>query len=107
MRIPCSGRFEPEFIVQALTAGADGVFIGGCHLGDCHYKEGNHKAIKRFALTKRVLEELGIERDRVQLEWIAGSEGKRFAEAMSEFDATIRALGPSPFKGESKCLNQK
>ena len=107
VRVPCSGRFEPEFIVQALTAGADGVFIGGCHLGDCHYKEGNYKAIKRFALAKRVLEELGIERDRVQLEWISGSEGKRFAEAMSEFDATIRALGPSPFKGESKCLNQK
>jgi F420-non-reducing hydrogenase iron-sulfur subunit len=111
VRVPCSGRFEPEFIVTALKEGADGVFIGGCHPGDCHYKEGNYKAVKRFNLTKRVLVEMGIEPERVQLEWIAGSEGKPFSEAMNEFDAAIRALGSSPFNGNGKggvtCQNQK
>ncbi|HMK55896.1 MAG TPA: hydrogenase iron-sulfur subunit [Dissulfurispiraceae bacterium] len=111
VRVPCSGRFEPEFVATALKEGADGVFIGGCHFGDCHYKEGNYKAIKRFGLLRKVLDELGVEKQRVQLEWIAGSEGKRFSEAMNEFDAAIRAIGPSPYsdngKGGATCQNQK
>lgn len=99
VRVPCSGRITPEFIVEGLIKGVDGVFVGGCHFGDCHYKEGNYKAIKRFNLMMRILTELGVETDRVKLEWISGSEGKRFAEAMTEFDSTIRQLGPSPYKG--------
>ncbi|MCX7725198.1 MAG: hydrogenase iron-sulfur subunit [Thermodesulfovibrio sp.] len=99
IRVPCSGRVEPEFIAEALQRGADGVFIGGCHFGDCHYKEGNYKAIRRFKLLKRVLTELGVDPDRVQLEWISGSEGKKFAESMTAFDARIRELGPNPMKG--------
>jgi F420-non-reducing hydrogenase iron-sulfur subunit len=90
---------EPEFIAEALIRGADGVFIGGCHFGDCHYKEGNYKSIRRFNLFKRVATELGVEPDRIQLEWISGSEGKKFAESMTDFDAKIRELGPNPLKG--------
>ena len=96
IRVPCSGRVEPEFIVAALKNGADGVFVGGCHPGDCHYKEGNYKAIRRFILLKRVLTSMGVEPERVRLEWISGSEGKRFAEVMAEFDQTIREIGPNP-----------
>lgn len=98
VRVPCSGRIEPEFIVTALKKGADGVFVGGCHFGDCHYKEGNYKAIRRFNLLKRMLTEMGIEPERVRLEWISGSEGKRFAEVMTEFDKKIRELGPNPLR---------
>ncbi|SHJ77146.1 hydrogenase iron-sulfur subunit [Desulfofundulus thermosubterraneus] len=96
IRVPCSGRVEPEFIVAALKNGADGVFIGGCHPGDCHYREGNHRAIRRFILLKRVLTSMGVEPERVRLEWISGSEGKRFAKVMKEFNETIMALGPNP-----------
>lgn len=96
VRVPCSGSIEAEYIVEALHKGADGVLVGGCHPGDCHYKEGNHKALRRFNLLHRLLEDMGVEPERVRLEWISGSEGKRFAQVMNEFDATIRKLGPGP-----------
>jgi len=95
VRVPCSGSIEAEYVVEALNKGADGVLVGGCHPGDCHYKEGNHKAARRFKLLHRLLEDMGVEPERVRLEWISGSEGKRFAQVMNEFDATIRKLGPS------------
>ena len=98
VRVPCSGRVEPEFILEALINGADGVLIGGCHIGDCHYKNGNYKALRRFKMLHKVLTELGIEPERVRLEWIGGSEGVKFAEVMREFDATIRKLGPNPLQ---------
>uniref|UniRef100_A0A7C5PLX6 Hydrogenase iron-sulfur subunit n=1 Tax=Thermodesulfobium narugense TaxID=184064 RepID=A0A7C5PLX6_9BACT len=98
IRVPCSGRVEPEFVVEAFKKGADGVFIGGCHPGDCHYKEGNYKAIRRFDLLKRILIDMGIEKERFQLEWISGSEGKRFAEAMNAFEKNVRELGPCKVK---------
>jgi len=98
VRVPCSGRVEPEFILEALINGADGVLIGGCHLGDCHYKEGNYKVQRRFKMLHKVLTELGIEPERVRLEWIAGSEGLKFAEVIKEFDFTIRKLGPNPLR---------
>ncbi|AEE14946.1 methyl-viologen-reducing hydrogenase delta subunit [Thermodesulfobium narugense DSM 14796] len=98
IRVPCSGRVEPEFVVEAFKRGADGVFIGGCHPGDCHYKEGNYKAIRRFDLLKRILIDMGIEKERFQLEWISGSEGKRFAEAMTAFEKNVRELGPCKVK---------
>ncbi len=98
VRVPCSGRVEPEFVIEALLNGADGVLIGGCHPGDCHYKEGNYKALRRYEWLKKIIEELGIEPERVRLEWIGGSEGLKFAEVMKEFDATIRKLGPNPLK---------
>ena len=100
VRVPCSGRVEPEFILEALINGADGVLIGGCHIGDSHYKNGNYKALRRFKMLHKVLTELGIEPERVRLEWIGGSEGIKFAEVMTEFDATIRKLGPNPLRRE-------
>ncbi len=98
VRVPCSGRVEPEFVVEALVNGADGVIVGGCHIGDCHYKEGNYKALRRFKLLRKLLTELGVEPERVRLEWISGSEGLKFAEVMTEFDRKIRELGPFKFE---------
>jgi len=94
VRVPCSGSIEPEYVAAALAKGADGVLIGGCHPGDCHYKEGNYKAENRFLLLRRMLGEMGLEKDRIRLEWISASEGKRFAQVMTEFDREIRDLGP-------------
>ena len=77
IRLMCSGRVDPQFILDALARGADGVLIGGCHPGDCHYQEGNYKALRRFHLMKRLFTEMGIEEDRFRLEWISASEGER------------------------------
>ncbi|MEW6573045.1 MAG: hydrogenase iron-sulfur subunit [Bacillota bacterium] len=100
IRVPCSGRIEPEFIVTALKTGADGVFIGGCHPGECHHKEGNYKAVLRFNLLKRVLKMMGVETGRLRLEWISGSDGKRFADIMTEFDKAVQKLGPNPLRSD-------
>ena len=94
IRVPCSGRVEPSWVVDALREGADGVLIGGCHPGDCHYVSGNYKARRRVYLLKKILPELGIEPERVRLEWVSASEGKRFAEVVADFVAQLRALGP-------------
>lgn len=100
IRVMCSGRVDPTFIMMALKMGADGVFIGGCHPGDCHYLTGNYKTRKRIALLKKLLEQLGIEPERVRLEWISAAEGDKFAEAVKSFVEEIRRLGPNPLKGE-------
>jgi len=94
IRIMCSGRLDPEFVLAALRQGADGVLIGGCHPGDCHYREGNYKALRRFRLLRRYLDQMGIERDRVRLEWIAASEGDRVQKVTNEMAARLRKLGP-------------
>ncbi len=94
IRVMCSGRVDPMFIVKALYEGADGVLIGGCHPGDCHYQEGNYKALRRYLLLKRILPEYGIEPERVRLEWVSASEGERFGHVVDEFTETIRGLGP-------------
>jgi F420-non-reducing hydrogenase iron-sulfur subunit len=98
VRVMCSGRIEPTFIVKALYEGADGVLIAGCHPGDCHYQEGNYKALRRYRLLKRILPEYGVEPERVRLEWVAASEGERFARIVDEFTEQIRALGPLHIK---------
>ena len=98
IRVMCSGRVDPVFIVKALYEGADGVLIGGCHPGDCHYQEGNYKALRRYLLLKRFLPEYGIEPERVRLEWVSASEGERFGHVVDEFTETIRALGPLKVK---------
>ncbi len=98
IRIPCSGRMNLEFVLEALANGADAVFIGGCHIGDCHYKNGNYKAERRIALLKKLLPELGFEEERVRLEWISGAEGKKFADVMNEYTEQITKLGPNPLK---------
>jgi F420-non-reducing hydrogenase iron-sulfur subunit len=94
----CSGRIEPTFIMKALFEGADGVLIAGCHPGDCHYQEGNYKALRRFRLIRRILPEYGVEPERVRLEWVAASEGERFATIVDEFTEQIRQLGPLELK---------
>jgi F420-non-reducing hydrogenase iron-sulfur subunit len=98
IRVMCSGRVDPVFIIKALYEGADGVFIGGCHPGDCHYQEGNYKALRRYLLLKRILPEYGIEPERVRLEWVSASEGERFAHLIDEFTNQIRKLGPLSVK---------
>lgn len=96
VRVMCSGRVRPEFVVAALSRGLDGVVILGCHPGDCHYSEGNFHAQRRALLLKGLLEYVGIEPERFQLRWISASEGAEFAETMTEIMQEIKALGPNP-----------
>jgi len=92
IKVPCTGRVELEFIIEALKRGADGVLIGGCYLGDCHYRDGNQKAKMRITLLKRVLKDMGIEPERVQIEWISANEGKKFVKTVKEFALKIKNL---------------
>ena len=94
IRVMCSGRVEPDFILKALQAGADGVLVLGCHPGDCHYLEGNYKTVRRMALLKNMLSQLGIEDERVRLEWVSASESGRFASITGEMTEQVRQLGP-------------
>ena len=94
IRVMCSGRVNPLFVLKALTVGADGVLILGCHPGDCHYIEGNYKTLRRIPLLKKMLNQLGIEEERVRLEWVSASEGIKFAEVTSDFTQAIKNLGP-------------
>jgi F420-non-reducing hydrogenase iron-sulfur subunit len=94
IRVMCSGRVDPTFIVKALADGADGVLVAGCHPGDCHYSEGNYRAQRRYPLLIDLLDQFGIERERVRLEWISASEGERFAQVVRELTDTVRTLGP-------------
>ncbi len=94
VRVMCSGRVDPQFVLKAFAEGADGVLIGGCHPGDCHYQEGNYKALRRYHLLKKLLPQLGIEEKRLRLEWISGSEGDRVRQVINEMVEDIRALGP-------------
>jgi F420-non-reducing hydrogenase iron-sulfur subunit len=90
----CSGRVDPQFVLQALRNGADGVLIAGCHPGECHYVNGNIKALRRFSLLKQTLKQWGVEPERVQLLWASASEGTVLAAAVDRMTEEIRALGP-------------
>jgi F420-non-reducing hydrogenase iron-sulfur subunit len=94
IRLMCSGRVDPQFVLEAFAHGADGVLIGGCHPGDCHYQEGNYKALRRFHLLKRILQDMGIEEERFRLEWISASEGERLRSVITDMVEKVRALGP-------------
>jgi F420-non-reducing hydrogenase iron-sulfur subunit len=98
IRVMCSGMVHPNLVVDALTKGADGVLICGCHIGDCHYLEGNVKAENRKEAIELLLEDFGIEPERFRLEWVSASEGPRFAEVIRDMTETVRALGPSMYK---------
>jgi F420-non-reducing hydrogenase iron-sulfur subunit len=100
IRMMCSGSLDPTYVLKVLLEGADGVLIGGCHPGDCHYINGNLKARRRVAILKSVLEDAGLEPQRVWLRWISASEGAYFAETVREMVDHIRTLGPSPLKLE-------
>ena len=94
VRVMCSGRVDPTFILKAFAAGADGVLVAGCHPGDCHYIEGNVKTLRRMTLVRRMLDTFGIEPERLRLEWISASEADKFVQVASEMVEQIKALGP-------------
>jgi F420-non-reducing hydrogenase iron-sulfur subunit len=94
VRVMCSGRVSQELVVRAFREGADGVLVLGCHIGDCHYQEGNHRTAKRMPILQNLLGYLGINPQRLRLDWVSSAESRRFAEVVTEFTETIRALGP-------------
>jgi F420-non-reducing hydrogenase iron-sulfur subunit len=94
IRVLCSGRTDPQFVMEAFKEGADGVVILGCHPGECHYKEGNFQTLKRYTILKKMLVQFGIEEDRLKLDWISASEGDKFVEVVSEMVEKVRKLGP-------------
>jgi len=94
IRVMCSGRVDPQFVLKALSEGADGVMIAGCHPGECHYVDGNIKTLRRFILLKRLLKQWGVEDERVQLVWASASEGNLLAAAVDRMTEQVRALGP-------------
>jgi coenzyme F420-reducing hydrogenase delta subunit len=94
VRVMCSSRINPSFIIRAFQLGADGVLVGGCHPGDCHYGTGNLYARRKLAITRKILEFAGLDPRRFRVEWISASEGKRYAEVVEEFTQDLKALGP-------------
>ena len=98
LRVMCSGRVDPQFVLKALSLGADGVMIAGCHPGECHYLEQNYKTMRRFAMLKHTLTALGIEEARVRLQWASAAEGAQLAQAINEMVEQVRALGPLNWK---------
>ena len=100
IRVMCSSRVDPLFVIKAFLGGADGVIIAGCHPGDCHYLKGNYYARRKFAVLKKTFEELGLEAERLRLSWVSASEGPRFAEVVTEFTETVKKLGPNPAREE-------
>jgi F420-non-reducing hydrogenase iron-sulfur subunit len=94
IRLMCSGRVDPQFVLAAFRNGADGVLIGGCHPGDCHYSEGNYKTRRRVELLRALLRDLGIEEERLRLEWISASEGEAVQRVCNEMTEELRRLGP-------------
>jgi F420-non-reducing hydrogenase iron-sulfur subunit len=97
IRVMCSGRVHPAHILEAFKDGADGVLVAGCHIPtDCHYISGNFKAQRRIAMVKKLMEQLGIEPERLRLEWISAAEGDKFAKTIREMTEDLKKLGPSP-----------
>ena len=93
IRVPCSGRINPYFVLKSLQHGVDGVLVSGCHPGDCHYISGNLVARRRFAILERILEFAGVEKGRVQFTWISAAEGERFSQVIKEVTEEVKALG--------------
>ncbi len=98
VRLMCTGAIDTMYVLKALIEGADGVLVGGCHPGDCHYQSGNYKARRRIAILKKVLGEAGCDEDRVLLRWISASEGKVFADTVTEMVEELKKKGPNPLK---------
>ena len=98
IRVMCSSMVHLNLIIDALTKGADGVLVCGCHIGDCHYEDGNEKTEKRAEAITLMLEDFGLEEERFRLEWVSASEGPRFAQVVKDFTEQIKKLGPSPYK---------
>jgi len=100
VRVMCSGMVDPIFVLRALETGFDGVLIAGCHFGDCHYVSGNVKAQDRVESLRKLLYTLGLEEERLKLEWISAAEGGIFAETIEKYVDRLKELGPSPFRKE-------
>jgi F420-non-reducing hydrogenase iron-sulfur subunit len=100
IRVMCSGRIDPAFVLIACLEGADGVLVSGCHIGDCHYIDGNYKTKNRFEFLKEMVEELGLEPERLKLAWISASEGEIFANTVRDMTEAIKKIGPSPLRHE-------
>ena len=98
IRSMCSARVDPEFVLRAFAKGADGVLVLGCHPADCHYIGGNYRARRRIALLKMLLEQYGLDPDRLHLEWVSASEGVKFQSTIKDFTEKIREMGPNPLK---------
>ena len=98
MRVMCSGRVEPEMIIDALRRGADGVLVGACHIGDCHYVNGNYKTVRRMPVLVNLIEQYGINPNRLWLRHISASEGAELTEIVKEYVEVLKKLGPNPFK---------
>jgi F420-non-reducing hydrogenase iron-sulfur subunit len=94
IRVMCTGRVDPTFVLRAFQLGADGVLVAGCHPGDCHYQEGNFKAQRRALLLRRVFRDFGVDERRLRLEWISAAEGEKFTTVTNEFTEQVRGLGP-------------
>jgi F420-non-reducing hydrogenase iron-sulfur subunit len=110
IRVMCSGRVDPQFVLDAFARGADGVLIGGCHFGDCHYISGNHKAFRRYRMLRRVLKDMGIEDDRFRLEWISAAEGEKVRRVVNDMTERVRGLGtlglPEKFRSWDREMDQ-
>ena len=98
IRVMCSGRVDPRFVLEAFKRGIDGVLVTGCHPGDCHYLEGNYATEVRMEILREYLGKIGLEPERLRLEWISAAEGERFAKVVKEMVETVRELGPNPIK---------
>lgn len=107
IRVMCSGRVDPQFVLDAFANGADGVLIGGCHPGDCHYISGNYKTLRRVQFLYRLLEDLGIEKERLSLQWISASEGDRVRAAVNDLTETVRAMGPLDLRRRTALLDKE
>jgi coenzyme F420-reducing hydrogenase delta subunit len=95
LKVPCSGRIDPLFIMKGLQMGFDGVMVSGCHPGDCHYQTGNYRARRRLALIKKFLEYMGVPEERVQASWVSASEGAKFAQVVVDVVENVKAVGPN------------
>lgn len=111
IRIPCTGRIDPIFVVRALLEGADGVLVSGCHPGECHYTSGNYYARRRFTVLRELLDLLGVEPERLTLSWVSASEGEKFSEVVEEVVESVKQVGPArrlvrarEFPGESETV---
>jgi F420-non-reducing hydrogenase iron-sulfur subunit len=107
IRLMCSGRLDPQFVLDAFSKGADGVLVGGCHPGDCHYGEGNYKCLRRFTLLKRMVREFGIDERRLRLEWISASESAKLLKVVNEMVNHVKELGPLDIPGKLQEMDKE
>jgi F420-non-reducing hydrogenase iron-sulfur subunit len=98
VRVMCSASVKPEYAIKAISQGIDGVLVLGCHIGDCHYMTGNHRTAKRFPVVQKLLEDVGIDKTRLRLDWVSAAEGEKFQKVVTEFVEDVKRLGPNPLK---------